>query len=68
MEVLQVAVLGAGIGMAVLLLDFAWNQIRFLTQWWGISPAIVVALGAVGGAVVISAEYWLVVTLLAALS
>ena len=66
MVALQVAVLGAGIGAAVMMLDFAWNQIRFLTQWWGISPAVVVAMGALGGAVVISAEFWLVTMLLTA--
>lgn len=66
MEVLQVAILGAGIGVSVLSLDFAWNQIRLLTDWWGISPAVVVAMGALGGAIVISAEFWLLMSLLSA--
>lgn len=59
MEVLTVALIGAIIGFAFMLLDFSWGSVRFFTGWFRVHPATVLAMSALGGAVVISAEFWL---------
>ena len=59
MEVLTVALIGAVIGFAFMLLDFSWGSVRFFTGWFRVHPATVLAMSAIGGAVVISAEFWL---------
>jgi hypothetical protein len=59
MTVLTVALLGAAIGLAFMLLDFSWNSVRFFTGWFKIHPATVLAMSALGGAIVVSAEFWL---------
>lgn len=63
MEVLTVAVLGAVIGLAFVLLDFNWGSVRFFTGWFRVHPATILAMSALGGAVVISAEFWLLAAL-----
>lgn len=68
MAVLTVALIGAVIGLAFMLLDFNWGSIRFATHWLKVHPATVLAMSAVGGAVVISAEFWLIAALWEALS
>ncbi len=67
MEVLTVALIGAIIGVVFMLLDFSWGSVRFFTGWFRVHPATVLAMSAVGGAVVISAEFWLVAALWEAL-
>jgi hypothetical protein len=42
-----------------MLLDFSWGSVRFFTGWFKVHPATVLAMSAVGGAIVISAEFWL---------
>ena len=59
MTVLTVALLGAVIGFAFMLFDFSWGTIRFATHWFKVHPATVLAMSAIGGAIVISAEFWL---------
>lgn len=68
MAVLTVAMLGAVIGLAFMLLDFSWGSVRFFTGWFKVHPATVLLMGALGGAIVISAEFWLVAAVWAALS
>lgn len=63
MDVLTVAFLGAIIGFAFMLFDFTWGPVRFFTGWFKIHPATVLAMSAVGGAIVISAEFWLAAAL-----
>lgn len=67
MELLTVALFGAGIGLAFMLLDFSWGSVRFFTRWFRVHPATVLAMSALGGAVVISAEFWLLAALWEAL-
>ncbi len=67
MEVLTVAIFGAGIGLAFMLLDFSWGSVRFFTGWFRVHPATILAMSALGGAVVISAEFWLAAALWEAL-
>ena len=62
-EALTVALFGAVIGLAFMLLDFSWGSVRFFTGWFRVHPATVLAMSALGGAVVISAEFWLVAAL-----
>jgi hypothetical protein len=66
-EALTVALFGAVIGLAFMLLDFSWESVRFFTGWFSVHPATVLAMGALGGALVISAEFWLVAALWQAL-
>lgn len=68
MEVLTVALIGAVIGLFFMLLDFSWGSVRFFTGWFKVHPATVLLMSAVGGAIVISAEFWLAAALWAALS
>jgi len=68
MAVLTVALFGAIIGCAFMLLDFNWGTIRFFTGWFRVHPATVLAMSAAGGAIVISAEFWLAATLWEALT
>jgi len=68
MAVLTVAMLGAVIGLAFMLLDFSWGSVRFFTGWFKVHPATVLLMGALGGAVVISAEFWLVAAVWAVLT
>jgi len=68
MAVLTVAMLGAVIGLAFMLLDFNWGSVRFFTGWFRIHPATVLLMSALGGAIVISAEFWLAAAVWAALS
>lgn len=63
MEILTVALFGAVIGLAFMLLDFSWSSVRFFTGWFRVHPATILAMSALGGAVVISAEFWLVAAL-----
>lgn len=67
MEVLTVALFGAIIGFAFMLFDFSWGSVRFFTGWFRVHPATILAMSAVGGAVVISAEFWLAAALWEAL-
>ena len=66
-EALTVALFGAVIGLAFMLLDFSWGSVRFFTGWFRVHPATVLAMSALGGAVVISAEFWFVAALWQAL-
>jgi hypothetical protein len=59
MAVLTVALMGAVIGFAFMLLDFSWGTVRFFTGWFRVHPATVLLMSAIGGAIVISAEFWL---------
>ena len=59
MAILAVAIMGAVIGLAFCLLDVSWGTMRFFAGWFDVPPATMLLLGAVGGAVVISAEFWL---------
>ena len=59
MAVLTVALMGAVIGFAFMLLDFSWGSVRFFTGWFRVHPATVLLMSALGGAIVISAEFWL---------
>jgi hypothetical protein len=59
MTALTVALMGAVIGFAFMLLDFSWGSVRFFTGWFKIHPATVLLMSALGGAIVISAEFWL---------
>lgn len=68
MTVFTVALLGAVIGFAFMLLDFSWGSVRFFTGWFKVHPATVLAMSAVGGAIVISAEFWLAAAVWQALS
>lgn len=68
MEVLTVALIGAVIGFVFMLLDFSWGSVRFFTGWFKVHPATVLLMSAVGGAIVISAEFWLAAALWDALS
>ena len=68
MTVFTVALLGAVIGLAFMLLDFSWGSVRFFTGWFKVHPATVLAMSAVGGAIVISAEFWLAAAVWQALS
>ncbi len=63
MEILTVALFGAVIGLSFMLLDFSWSSVRFFTGWFRVHPATILAMSALGGAVVISAEFWLVAAL-----
>jgi hypothetical protein len=51
--------MGAVIGLAFCLLDVSWGTLSFFAGWFNVHPATMLALGALGGAVVISAEFWL---------
>jgi len=68
MTVLTVAMLGAVIGLAFMLLDFSWGSVRFFTGWFKVHPATVLLMSALGGAIVISAEFWLVAAVWAAMT
>ena len=68
MTVLTVAMLGAVIGLAFMLLDFSWGSVRFFTGWFKGHPATVLLMSALGGAIVISAEFWLVAAVWAAMT
>ena len=68
MTVLTVALLGAVIGFVFMLLDFSWGSVRFFTGWFKVHPATVLLMSAVGGAIVISAEFWLATALWEALT
>ncbi|RYH08733.1 MAG: hypothetical protein EON57_05260 [Alphaproteobacteria bacterium] len=68
MAVFTVALLGAVIGLAFMLFDFSWGSVRFFTGWFKVHPATVLLMSAVGGAIVISAEFWFAAALWAALS
>jgi len=59
MEVVTVALIGAVIGFAFMLLDFSWGSVRFMTGLLRVHPATVLLMSAIGGAIVISAEFWL---------
>ncbi len=59
MAYLAVAIMGAVIGLAFCLLDFSWGTLRFFAGWFNVHPATMLALSAIGGAVIISAEFWL---------
>lgn len=59
MSILAVAIMGAVIGLAFCLFDVSWGTFRFFSGWFDVHPATMLALGALGGAVVISAEFWL---------
>lgn len=63
MAIITVAIIGAVIGVAFMLFDFSWGTARFFGGWFGVHPATMLALSAVGGAVVISAEFWVVTAL-----
>lgn len=67
MAILTVALIGAVIGVAFTLFDFSWGVVRYFASWIGYHPATVLTLSAVGGAVVVSAEFWAVTALWAAL-
>ena len=58
MTVLIVALCGAVIGTAFNLLTFMWEHIRFFSYWLNVRPASVLVHGAIGGALVISIEFW----------
>ena len=62
--IMTVACFGAGIGLAFNFLDFAWEAITDVQERFGIPRAKILALGALGGAVVISAEFWVIVLLM----
>jgi len=68
MAVITVALLGAAIGFAFMLLDFSWGTVRFFTGWFRVHPVTVLAMSAIGGAIVISAEFWLAAALWEALT
>ena len=68
MAVLTVALMGAVIGFAFMLLDFSWGSVRFFTGWFRVHPATILLMSALGGAVVISAEFWLAAAVWEALS
>ncbi len=68
MAVLTVALIGAVIGFAFMLLDFSWGSVRFFTNWFKVHPATILAMSALGGAIVISAEFWLAAALWEALT
>ena len=59
MAVLSVAIMGAVIGFAFMLLDFSWGTVRFVTNWFDVHPVTVLLMSALGGAIVISGEFWL---------
>lgn len=65
--VFAVALIGAVIGLAFMLFDFSWSSVRFFTDWFKVHPATVLVMSAIGGAVVISAEFWLAAALWQAL-
>jgi hypothetical protein len=67
MVALSVAIMGAVIGFAFMLLDFTWGSVRFFTGWFRVHPITILAMSAVGGAVVISAEFWIATALWQAL-
>lgn len=67
MAVLTVALIGAVIGLAFMLFDFSWGTVRFVENWFKVHPATVLAMSALGGAIVISAEFWLAAALWEAL-
>lgn len=56
---LAVAIMGAVIGLAFMLLDVSWGTLRFFAGWFDVRPTVLLALSALGGAIVISAEFWL---------
>jgi hypothetical protein len=68
MAVLTVALIGAVIGFVFMLLDFSWGSVRLFTGWFKVHPATVLLMSAVGGAIVISAEFWLAAALWEALT
>jgi len=54
MAVLTVALMGAVIGFAFMLLDFSWGTVRFFTGWFRVHPATVLLMSAIGGGVGLS--------------
>jgi hypothetical protein len=58
MAILAVAIMGAVIGLAFCLLDVSWGTLRFFSGWFDVHPATMLVLSALGGAIIISAEFW----------
>jgi hypothetical protein len=69
MEILLiVAAMGAVVGLAFTLFDFSWATVRFFSGWFDVHPATMLVLSAIGGAVIISVEFWLATILWQALN
>jgi hypothetical protein len=66
MEVVQVALFGAVIGVSCNLFSGVWADVCEFCVWFNVRPAAVLTMGAIGGAVVISAEFWLLIAMLSA--
>jgi hypothetical protein len=63
MELWVVPVLGAIIGVAINLLSFVWEPVRVIGDWFEVRPAALLTLVAVGGALVISIQFWVALSL-----
>jgi hypothetical protein len=63
MELWVVPVLGAIIGVAINLLSFVWEPVRVIADSFEVRPATLLALGAIGGALITSAQFWTALSL-----